>query len=343
MDDQRAPQLLENPPRPRPTDVEARRIRATVMAGVVAGVNGLAAGVVERPRVRRSRVAVLVTAAAAATVAVAVVLVPRGGSGAAEAATPDVLAYEIAPGHPDADLADLVARVAAVPAEPRFTDSSHRAVSDSWSLSTRIDGQQIASAVVPEHRDLTWQADGSGRLEIVTGPPVFPTAESRRAWEEDGRPAESPVVITDEDFAVGEYDPSFPAVLPTDAGQLLALIKAGHPIDKLGTAELFIAVGDLYREQTPAPQVRAALLQLIDRATDVDDLGQVQDRQGRAGRGVAVTDDFSGLDTRYVMTFDDGNGALLSFEQVLVGDVGRLDVASPSVISYELFDQDASN
>jgi hypothetical protein len=332
MDDQRARQLIDNPPRPRPTEAEVRRIRSTVIAGLA-----------ERPHARRPRIAALVTAAAAVTVVVGVVLVPGGESGAAQAATPVVLAHETAPGSPDADLADLVALVASVPTEPRFTDSSHRVVSDSWSLSTRIDGKQIASAVVPEHRELTWRADGSGSLEVVTGAPVFPTAASRRAWEDGGRPAESPIVVTDEDFAAGEYDPQFPAVLPTDADQLLVLLKAGHPIDKLGTAELLIAVGDLYREQTPAPQVRAALLQLIDRATDVDDLGQVEDRQGRTGRGVAVTSRFTGLETRYVMTFDGRSGALLSFEQVLVGDVGKLDVASPSVISYELFNQDAGN
>jgi hypothetical protein len=332
MDDHRAQQLLENPPRPRPTEAEARRIRSTVMAGVV-----------ERPHARRPRIAALVTAVAAAIIAVGVVLVPGGESGAAQAATPEVLSHETDPGSPDADLADLVSRVSKIPTEPRFTDSSHRVVSDSWSLSTRIDGEQVASAVVPEHRELTWQADGSGSLEVVTGSPVFPTAASHRAWEDAGRPAQSPVIVIDDDFAAGEYDPQFPAVLPTDADQLLVLLKAGHPIDKLGTAELFIAIGDLYREQTPDPQVRATLLQLIDRATDVDDLGQVEDRKGRTGRGVAVTSDFSGLETRYVMTFDDRTGSLLSFEQVLVGDVGKLDVASPSVISYELFDQDAGN
>lgn len=331
MEDHRAQELIENPPRPRPTEAESRRIRSTVMADLS-----------ERPHARRWWIAATATAAAA-SVAVALVLAPGGGAGAAQAATPVVLDHATTPGSPDADLTALVSRVSELPAEPQFTDSSHQVVSESWSLTTRIDGEQVTSAVVPTRRELTWRADGSGSLVVVTQPPEFPTGASRQAWEDAGSPAESPVVVADEDFAAGEYEPSFPAVLPTDADQLLVLLEAGHPIAKLGTAELFIAIGDLYREQTPSPQVRAALLELIDRATDVDDLGTVEDRQGRAGRGLAVTSRFTGLETRYVMTFDSRNGTLLSFEQVLVGDVGKLDVASPSVISYELFDQESEN
>ncbi len=240
----------------------------------------------------------LVAIAIASIALAALSAVPRGESGAARAATPDVLDHQVLTESHAADLEEFVSRVARLPAQPRFTDAAHRVVTQSWSLSTRVVGGQVDSAVVPERRELTWGSDGSG-----------------------------------------DYDSSFPAVLTTGAGELLALLKAGHPIDDIGTAELFIAIGDLYREQSPLPEVRAALLHLVDVAPDVEDLGGVQDRQGRTGRGVAVTSDYSGLDTRYVLTFDSDNGALLSFEQVLVGDVGRLNVSSPAVISYQLFDQ----
>jgi hypothetical protein len=143
--------------------------------------------------------------------------------------------------------------------------------------------------------------------------------------------------VSDEVFASERAPRMFPVQLATDAAGLREQLEAAHPIDTLGTAELFVALTDLAKEQAPAPGTRAATLGLMAGPPDVRALGAMTDREGRMGRGFAVDSDVSGLPTRYVLIVEPQSGRLLASEQVLTTRAGRLAVDVPAVISYVVF------
>jgi hypothetical protein len=64
--------------------------------------------------------------------------------------------------------------------------------------------------------------------------------------------------------------------------------------------------------------------------------GTVTDRAGRPGLAISLDSSYSGLLTRYTLIFD-RNGKLLGEEETLIGNPGKLNVCSPSVIGYTTF------
>ena len=69
----------------------------------------------------------------------------------------------------------------------------HRAGGGEWSLSTRVDGEQVTSAVVPVQVALTRRATARRRLVRRTAAPEFRTGQSRERWGDAGHPAARPV------------------------------------------------------------------------------------------------------------------------------------------------------
>jgi hypothetical protein len=118
-----------------------------------------------------------------------------------------------------------------------------------------------------------------------------------------------------------------------------AYLDAGHRGANLGTAGLFSAVEDLRMEWTLDGRQRAAVLEVLAAAPDVQLLGTTRDRQGRTGTAVAVDSDTSGLPMRHLLVFDPKTGDLLAGETQLTTDPGRLGVPAPSVISYSVWDR----
>lgn len=209
---------------------------------------------------------------------------------------------------------------------------------ESWALSTRFDGKQVRSAVVPEITELSWNADRSGHLTIRTGQPYFPNSDYRSAWKSDGSPGKPGKIIRQETWSPGQYSPMFPNLpLPAGERRLLATLKAGHPIDQLGTGELMVAINDVYNESQPGGEVRASLLRLLAARLDVIYLGQVADRAGRSAECFAVDSTRTGLPERQLAMFSPTTGSLLASEEILTEDPGRLGVHIPSVVSYRLY------
>lgn len=270
----------------------------------------------------------------ASCIALALVLglpfLPWRSAPPALAATPPLLAGQLAPGTTGAAVAnelDRLATIAAGSGVPGRPGSRYA----TWDLTTRVHGvEPVRSAVVPLDVSLEVQADGSWHRRATYGQPVagdLTAADLPAAGETE----------SDEVFPADQVPRLFPEQLATDAAGLREQLEAAHPIDALGTAELFVALTDLAREQTPVPQTRAALLGLLAEPPDVRGLGAMTDRDGRVGQAFAVDSDLSGLPTRYVLIVDPGSGRLLASEQVLTSRAGRLAVDVPAVISYVVF------
>lgn len=289
------------------------------------------------PRSRRGRWG-LVAAGAAAVLGIAVVVgtsLAGGGAQPAYAATPPLLELD-QPVSEDAGA--RLREIAAVAAGSAEQPSSRRGSSwDSWSLATRIDGEQVTSAVVPERGALRWSADLSGSLVATAGEPYFPTREHRDAWQESGHRDVSGTRLRDQRFAPGEFMPLYPQEPPPVADAMAAYLGAGHPGAAPNPAGLVAAVTDLYREWRPGAAQRAAVLQVLAGDPDVETLGATTDRLGRPGEAFAVESDASGLPTRYVLVVDPATGEVLASEQWLTTDPGKLDVPIPSVIAYTAF------
>lgn len=293
-------------------------------------------------RRRRSRL-VLAAAGVATSVALAFTVVPWVGGGAepAYAATPPLLELQEPVA---ADASEALRRIATeaaahpqVAAGPVQADGARREASwQSWSLSTRVGGEQVTSAVVPQESRLRWEADGTAALRVVTGAPYFPTTEHEEAYEAAGGPAEEGTVLRDE--SLGSFTADFADPPPASAEQM-ATYLGQDAVAPEGTAALFVAVEDLHREWTLGSAQRAALLEVLAAAPGVTALGSTTDRVGRPGEAFAVESDHTGLPTRYVLVVDPATGALLASEQWLTTSAGALDVPVPSVIAYTVWQE----
>jgi hypothetical protein len=302
----------------------------------VAGPTPVAA---RRGRAAMRRRTVLIGAAATLVAAVGLVAVdPFGSTGVAVAATPALLDGELQAGTPAKArllaLATAAARDASLLGDVGSTHSVH---TSTWDLSTRVDGDTVRSAVVPEETDLLWAGDQPGRITVRTGQTYFPSESHRQAWEHAGKPGKPGQVIRDEALAPGGYTSMFTYPLPTNPAQLLAAFEAGHPIDVDGTGALVTAVRDLYKETVPVPALRSSALQLLAGRGDVVWLGDLKDRAGRSAQAFAVDTSYTGLPQRQILMFDTVTGTLLASEDLLTKTAGALGVAVPSVISYTLF------
>jgi hypothetical protein len=206
-----------------------------------------------------------------------------------------------------------------------------------WSLSTRVDGKQVTSAVVPVQVSLTRAADGSAELVRRTSTPQFPDGAARERWVEAGRPAAHPVTVQHQRWAPGGFRPEA-AALPDDPARLLPALSRDHPIAELGDAEVLVAIADAYRSTQLSPAQQAALFAVAASRPGIEPYGQVTDRAGRAGYALSVESDHTGLPTRYTAIFDPVTGRLLDLEQTLTRSAGSLNVPVPSTIGYTIFE-----
>lgn len=285
----------------------------------------------ESPVPGRRALAAAVAVAVLALLAVSLVLPRLGGTPAlADAAAPRPLALDASGDLPA--LSELAARARA-DAGAGGTADEQRLAWQEWSLFTRVHGEQVRSAVVPQEVARTPLGGGSVRVRVVTAEPSFPTAEHREAWQDAGRPGEPGTLVRDEVLPAGASG-MFPDAPPSTPEAMSAYLRRSHPVGENGPAELLVAVGDLAREWRLDGAQRAAVLEVLAAESRVTALGSTRDRLGRPGVAYGVESAMSGLPTRYLIVLDPRTGALLSTEQVLTTDAGALDVPVPSVVSY---------
>lgn len=283
-----------------------------------------AGGMAERPP---GRAYVRPVVLAAALVAVAGVFVsgvvdlPGAGLQAADgayAATPAQLSYQPMARDAAAVLNDIASRTALLPDDTR-TGRYAMVSTQGWYLSTEIDGQTVTSVVVPQDMT-TWKAeDGSGRVVTEYTLPD----EDKDVEEQYAEPGELAIMWP-------------PRSLSVDDATLTEQLEGAHPVEN-GSYERLIAISDAYRDMPIEPQVRAAMLRYLSATPGLQLDGLVKDRLGRLGIAVSVVGSGTGLPTRYTLIIDSETGRLLGQEQTLTTDAGKLNVPTPSVISYTAY------
>jgi hypothetical protein len=283
---------------------------------------------------RRAWVAAGVVAAAVIAVGLLIGL-PTSSSSRAYAATPPGLHYQqLASKQPaGVQLRAIAARTAT--ATPAVTGKYQHLIVTSWSLTTRIDGRQITSAVIPVTTESFEATDRSGRLVRHYEAPTFTSAADRRRWLKAGSPGSGldNTVVT---YGAGQFPQMFASAAPADPAAMSSYLQVGHPAQN-GPAEILIAATDLVKTQVLAPSQRAALLQVLASVPGLSSDGVVVDRSGRTGQAYSVVSNFSGLPTRYTVIVDPTSGQLLGLEQTLTARAGALNVPVPSVVEYETF------
>lgn len=260
----------------------------------------------KRPRKRWSRV-VLVAAGVAVASALVVNQPWSGGGTSVYAATPPVLTTPTAPDlSASKDLRAMANRVKALPASP--PPAVAYVATSGWYLNSREENGELRTGIEPDVTQSWISSDGS----VVSR--------------------------TDGEVSQSSNATMWPGtVFSAQPDELLKQLSEGHPIKRIGTPELFVAIEDMYRETNPSPGVRAAALELIARATDVVANGDMVDRRGRTGRGYSLVTSYSGLPSRMTVIFDPSTGRLLGAEDVLIESPGKLNVQIPAVTSYTIF------
>lgn len=281
--------------------------------------SGLAPAPHRRRRPRRRTVIAIAAAGLAIAIAVPIAL-PGGVTGGADPAAAAVL-HRIA------------LRAAKQPTEPAPGPGQYlytRSESFSTHLYVVGDGNTFLFSQ-PSTRESWIGPDGSGRLLGTSGGVTFSTDKDRRTWEAAGSPDLYENLTDDELFEPGGlYSPDY-ADLPGNPGQLLELIERreidgiGGPNNDWGT---FVIIGDLLRETSLQPKVRAALYQIAAEIPGVELVGRVVDGAGRPGVAVAYTNrNHPEAPSRWEMIFDPMTAQLLGENEVLVAD-STLDVES---------------
>jgi hypothetical protein len=256
------------------------------------------------------RVAAVVAFATVFTVGISVM---NPNDDAAMAVTPPMLSTETAPTGAGAS-EELRGIAAAIEGVPDDVGVGTTTVIDtqSWSLFTRVDDQQVTSEVVPVDTVLTIAAEGTRRIDTTY---TYAGETEQQTDTEPGEPVQP---------------------LPTDLATLTQRLAENNAPAR-GPSGRFDAVVEAHL-QTPAPPLaRAAVLRYLAQTPGIATVGKVVDRLGREGVGFTVDDDSSGLATRYLIIVDPSTGHLLGYEEMLTGDAGKLNVETPSVIQYTLW------
>lgn len=186
-----------------------------------------------------------------------------------------------------------------------------------WTSMEEFNGRVFASSDRDTEQD--WEApNGSGRQRIVEWGFRFLTPADRSAWQASGArwPAEP---STDGTYPVGAYfdncnvPPRGPAGLSTEPAQLLNELvqryERGH-FDLAGTVGTVACM----LQATGYPPLRAALYRVLERLPRVQLLGWRQDRVGRRGVAIAVTEH----GTREVLLIDPATANALELDQIQV-------------------------
>ncbi|MGH2392146.1 MAG: CU044_5270 family protein [Candidatus Limnocylindria bacterium] len=187
----------------------------------------------------------------------------------------------------------------------------------------------------PLVRDFWIAADGSGRIRETVGELIFLSEADREAWEA----GEFTPFALNEDFGPGGLEPQVAnASLPTDVDLLRAEVKqraaATHPWAT--DSQMFVVIGDLLRDPLTPPDVRAALFHVAAGLPGIELLGEMTDRIGRPGLGVAMSAyPMTPFHRQEVIIFDPATSVLLEERTVSLAPYG--DTLAPFLWGYATY------
>jgi hypothetical protein len=283
----------------------------------------------------RSRVRWAVAAVAVVTTATVVytVIDPFGtATQPALALTPPPLTYHPVSQPAQQVLEEIAGRVEKLPDDRPSPWKTEHFTWDSWSLSTRVDGVQVTSAIIPEHRETWEKPDGSTRWKTRTLAPVFQEETQRETWEETGAVGRTPEESTGSSRPTSEWSTTEP---PSTADGMKKWLANGRAT--LDPGLLYEVVPERVQEHVFSPDQRAALLRVLAETEGVTYEGTVKDRAGRTGAAFSLSDQSGGLPSKRTLIFDPQTGTLLANEEQILDDPGALNVKPNSVTGYMTF------
>ncbi|MGY4907005.1 CU044_5270 family protein [Streptomyces sp. 900116325] len=291
---------------------------------------GAHAGVRRSPR--RGRRWLLVSGLATAAAAFALVVTSMWGTAPqpAYAITPKPLAYQ-AGNRPAAKVLEEIAQRVKGLANDAPHGGTQRFVQESWSLSTRIDGAQVTSAIIPERRTTWKKPDGSQKWTVRTLKPQFQNDAQRERWGAAGSVGADPQEHSDSSGPADMSDPRNHEA-PTDPSAMQRWLAEGY--ETSGPGETFDSVAERLLDRHFSPAQRAALLRALKDTRGITYRGNVEDRAGRVGAAFTVASRYGGLPKEQTLLFDPKNGNLLAYEEELTHDAGKLNVKPPAVVLY---------
>jgi hypothetical protein len=234
---------------------------------------------------------------------------------------------------------------------------------DTMSLNLHFDasGGDPLAALVSGTTSEWIAADGSGRLRRTPGTPVYLNERSRSSWD----PASLRGILDPMNLDFGPRQLTFDDLsgLPTDPAVLAGVIREraesgfyrGGPqrfdvftnnwVPPYGYVRIeiplphamFFTIGDMLRQRSAPPAVRAALYKVAAGIPGVELLGPVHDRADRPGVAVAMTAAYTGLKQRHVLIIDERTSALLADENVLLEQAKWMDAKPPFVVGYTTY------
>jgi len=206
---------------------------------------------------------------------------------------------------------------------------------EAGSLATiSIGTDQSYSAFVRTTREQWVASDGSGRVSESLVGVDYPSDADRIGWTRfDGELR----LTMNENFGPGglvyeDYDS-----LPTDPVALrraLEQVPHGAWPNDVG---LLWAAEELLRDGGTPPSLRGALYRVVASIDGIQLLGEVTDRLGRVGTGVALEYTGNGLKWRDVMVFDAQSTALLESETLLLSTTAKYRIDPPITVSWKTY------
>ncbi len=275
----------------------------------------------------------------ALAVAIALIAVSVGterSSTQAPVATPAMLDFRLVAAESASQLLDRMAQAAdRQPALPPVGREFWYLRTANWHLTTAV-SEKTTSLVRPRIQEVWVGANGSARVVEATAAPIPPADGSPASEKEavNALPSGGGAVTTD--YAPGEYSTG-QRILSTDPAVLAQQFLSPNNPDIPDNVETLVAIISRLRQQPLPPPLLAAMYRVLGGLSGVEDAGTVTDRAGRPGVAIAMTSDYSGLPTRYVLIIDPDTAAPLANEQILTTDAGKLKVPIPSVSSYTTY------
>lgn len=197
------------------------------------------------------------------------------------------------------------------------------------------DNGENYSAMVHTTRE-TWAApDGSGRISEVVLGVEFLSEHDREGWEEVAGDLELSV---NDEFGPGFFDYVDYDHLPTDPDALEAVLAEIPQGDTWPyEVRIFWSVQDLLRDRGTPPELRAALYRVAAGIEGIELMGEVTDRAGRTGTGVALEYEGSGLTNREWIIFDPETTELLGEERILLTATPEYRADPPITVWWSVY------
>ncbi len=202
----------------------------------------------------------------------------------------------------------------------------------SWALNTEIgdDNKITSSYVEPTQRETTFLEEGRVRVVVTAGEPF--DGAPKGDYPDPGTLIEG----TTYDPGGAAYSDWMSEEPPTDPALVSSYLSIALGTETAQAFDYLWAVEDLLVARPVSGEQEAAILSFLSGQSGITVEGSVIDRLSRPGVMFRASDSAGEFDR--VLILSPSTGMILDSETLWVG-TGRTDIASPSVVSYWLWER----